>query len=237
MGYFFVVAIAVEGDKMILSGHQPVYLPGVQLFNKIALSDAFMFVGHCQYSPKSWQTRNYIKTGMLSVPVYKGLGQSIKDTKLTFGTWRKKHVKSIEMAYGKSEFFEDYFPEMREIIEYPWNSLASLNECLIELLMEYLEIPIPVYYSLDNDITGHKTDMLISMCKAVGADQYLSNVGADYVDEAKMAEAGIRHRWQVFSQPFYGQGETNGGLLSVIDLLFAKGPEAGKIVRESGNVG
>ena len=43
---------------MILSGHQPVYLPGIQLFNKIALSDKFMFVGHCAFEDGSWHNRN-----------------------------------------------------------------------------------------------------------------------------------------------------------------------------------
>ena len=45
---------------MILSGHQPVFLPGIILFNKMALSDQFMYVGHVQFSPKSWQQRNRI---------------------------------------------------------------------------------------------------------------------------------------------------------------------------------
>jgi len=83
---------------MILSGHQPVYLPGIILFNKIALSDAFMFVGHCQYTQKSWQTRNRIRLGegehWLSVPVmkFRALGQSINDTEILDEHWKKKHL-------------------------------------------------------------------------------------------------------------------------------------------------
>ncbi len=221
---------------MMLSGHQPVYLPGIQLFNKITLSDCFMFTGRCQYSHKSWQKRNYIKTGMLSMPI-SSLGLSINETVIGGGVWRKKHIKSLELAYGKSEFFEDYFPEVKEIIEYPWNGLASLNECLIELFMDWLDIMVPTY--CDTWVEGHKTDMLISMCRVVGADQYLSNEGARaYVDEVKMAEAGITHHWQKFTPPDYGQSKNiNDGQLSVLDLLFMKGPGAAKIVRECGYVG
>lgn len=231
---------------MILSGHQPVYLPGIQLFNKIALSDAFMFVGHCQYTPKSWQTRNYIRTGMLSVPVAHFFGQSINETRLVDGNWRRKHIKSIELAYKDSDYFDDYFPGLAEIIAYPWNQLGIMNETLVELMLDWLEITTPIYYSGEQStglgslgITGHKTDMLISMCEAIGAIEYLSNEGArDYVDEVKMAMAGIEHRWQKFTPPDYGQEwRVNGGNLSIIDLLFARGPEAGKIVRDSGTVG
>ena len=46
---------------MIFSGHQPVYLPGIIVFTKIALSDAFMYVRHCQYVSGSWHSRNFIR--------------------------------------------------------------------------------------------------------------------------------------------------------------------------------
>ncbi len=225
---------------MILSGHQPVYLPGIQLFNKIALSDAFMFCGHCQYSPKSWHSRNYIKTGMLWVPVHKSPGQSIDETEIAEGgPWRRRHLKAIRMAYGKSVFFEDYFPALEEIIGHPWSSLASLNICLIEQILGWLGIAVPLYYGHELlDTEAHKTDMLISMCRAVGADQYLSNGGArEYVDEYKMLAAGIAPHWQQFKLPDYGQStQVNGGNMSVVDLLFAKGPEAGSIIKRSGSI-
>ena len=79
------------------------------------------------------------------------------------------------------------------------------------------------------------------MCKAAGADEYLSNEGSrDYIghsQEAKMKEAGITHRWQKFQHPVYGQESTmNGGRLSVIDLLFRHGPGAGAIIEVCGSV-
>ena len=49
------------GVEVILSGHQPVYLPGIVVLTKIALSDACMLVGHCQFQNKSWHSRNYIR--------------------------------------------------------------------------------------------------------------------------------------------------------------------------------
>ena len=48
-------------SEMILSAHQPVYLPGIILFGKIAISDVFMFLGHVQFSRTSWQTRNRVR--------------------------------------------------------------------------------------------------------------------------------------------------------------------------------
>lgn len=228
---------------MILSGHQPVYLPGIILFNKIALSDAFIFVGHCQYTQKSWQTRNRIRLGevehWLSVPVKKSgrFGQSINDTEILDEHWKKKHLGSIRQAYGKRPYFDQYYPELEALILRGSASLGDLDIAIIRKIVDWLEIPTRILDSRDYSIVGNKTDMLISMCEAVGADHYLSNEGSrDYVDEKAMADAGTQHCWQIFEHPIYEQGCTFVENLSVIDLLFNVGPAAREIVRNCGRI-
>ena len=59
---------------MILTAHQPTYLPWLGLFHKIALADKFCFFDDVQYQPKDWNNRNKIKfsngkENWLSVPV------------------------------------------------------------------------------------------------------------------------------------------------------------------------
>ena len=60
---------------MILTAHQPVYLPWPGLFHKIAISDSFISFDQVQYLPKDWNNRNRIKTPdgpiWLTVPVLK----------------------------------------------------------------------------------------------------------------------------------------------------------------------
>ena len=230
--------------QMILSGHQPVYLPGIVVLTKIALSDAFMFVGHCQFVHKSWHSRNYIRGPdtryggplLLTVPVEKHMGQSIDQTKMLAGNWRRKHLASIEHAYRKRPFFDAYFPELEKTINADFGSLGCLNACLIAKLCEWLGIKTA--YCLNSGVEGHKTDMLINMCKVAGADQYLSSPGETYVDQKQMADAGIKHRFLMFRHPVYNQGHGGDFIenLSVIDLLFNTGPEAGQIVKEAGLV-
>jgi len=226
---------------MILSGHQPVYLPGIGLFNKIALSDAFMFVGHCQYSNKSWQTRNRIRLNdaelFLSVPVAKSgrFGQSINETEILNTPWKRKHLGSIQQAYAKRPFFGRYFPELKDTLERNWTSLGEMNMALIQMMMAWFDIATPVLDSKNYAIEGQKTDMLISMCKAVNADRYLSNEGSrDYVMEAEMAAAGILHNWQNFVHPVYEQGADFMPNLSAIDIAFNIGPDAAQIIKTAG---
>jgi hypothetical protein len=228
---------------MILSGHQPVYLPGIILFSKIALSDAFMFVGHCQYTQKSWQTRNRIRLGevehWLSVPVKKSgrFGQSINDTEILDEYWKRKHLGSIRQAYAKLPYFDRYYSELEALILKGSGSLGNLDIAIIRKIVDWLEIPTRILDSRDYPIAGNKTDMLISMCEAAGADHYLSNEGSrDYVDEKGMADVGIQHCWQIFEHPVYDQSHTFMPNLSVIDLLFNVGPAAREIVRDCGRI-
>ena len=118
------------------------------------------------------------------------------------------------------------------------SSLSELNISLITMILRWLRITTPILDSRNFDIQHSKTDMLISMCHATGADRYLSNEGSrTYVDEARMAEAGVQHCWQAFVHPIYPQ--TNAPFLSnlsVIDLLFNVGPDARDIVLASGQI-
>lgn len=225
---------------MILSGHQPVYLAGIIVFNKIAMSDCFMFVGHCDYQPKSWHSHNFIRGPKgplkLTVPVIKG--QSINETvPFRDGPWRRKHIESIAHAYSKRPFFDVYFPFLKGLIETEWASLGHLNCALMSYIAGCLGIRTPLLISEEYNITGHKTEMLANMCKAVGASDYLSSPGETYVCREWLKSQGITHHYQKFEHPVYDQGGEFIPNLSIIDLLFNCGPGSGRIVRESGNVG
>ncbi|MBO0584707.1 hypothetical protein EXQ36_10090 [Clostridium botulinum] len=86
---------------MILTAHQPVYLPWLGLFHKIALSDVYCFFDDVQYLRRDWNNRNKIKTSngdiWLTVPVLsKGhMEKSIKDIEINNTIdWRKKALES-----------------------------------------------------------------------------------------------------------------------------------------------
>ncbi|HMA50114.1 MAG TPA: WbqC family protein [Magnetospirillaceae bacterium] len=229
---------------MILSAHQPVYLPGIILFNKIALSDCFMFLGHAQLVKQSWHMRNRIRQGdsevFLTIPVKTAgrLGQAIDNTEFADDFWKRKHIETIRQAYRKRPYFDAYFGPIEALLSADWPSLGALNKALIRHFLALLDIRTPILESTDHDPQGHKTELLIEMTKAAGANAFLSNEGARvYVQEEQMRISGVGHHWQIFEHPTYPQGRTPFmPHLSIIDLLFNAGPEAGPIVRASGHV-
>jgi len=120
---------------MIVSCHQPNYIPWLGYFCKLKHSDVFVILDSVQFpNGRSWVTRNRIKTPdgqlWLTVPVKRknrGL-QKIKDVEVdnTYN-WRKKHFSSLLYFYKKSPYFSDYIDYFRDI--YSKNGV-NLSECL-----------------------------------------------------------------------------------------------------------
>lgn len=227
---------------MILSAHQPNYLPSAMLLNKIALSDRFVFLSHVQFVGRSWQQRNRIRNGdaaiWLTLPVIKKghRFQAIADVELaTDQDWRHKHLASLRCGYGKRPYFDAYFPTLERLYRRDWTHLADLDIALTRQMLEWLDIGTPLADSRDLNPGGSGNELLIDLCRKTGADQYVSNIGSRaYIDEAAFAAAGVRHRWQDFSFPTYDQGAPFLERLSALDLLFNLGPAAGDLVRTGG---
>src|SRR5512138_1392997 len=221
---------------MIITAHQPTYLPGIILFNKIALADKFIFLGHCKFTNSSWQNRNRIKGGFfLTVPVKHNFGQSIEDAEIDNDKpWKRKHLRSIKETYGKAPYFKDYFPTIEQVLAHEWRTLGPMNEFIIGTICEWLEIETPILryqdLGLPQQEDGNHLHWLL--CEAFRTDRYLHSLGEVAYLEPKYP---IKHLWQKFTPPEY-PGATAPNL-SIIDLLFNCGPQAARIVREAGHVG
>jgi WbqC-like protein len=223
---------------MILTGHQPNYLPYPGFFEKVMRADLFLLVDTVQFvkrGPFGWIHRNRIlgpaPTGWswLTVPVltHDRYHQSIHEARIDNRLpWRRKHWRTIEERYRHSPGFPDYAPALSAIYERSWDSLGELNEALIREFLGFLDIRTPVKRLSDLSSGGKATELIINFCRELGADQYLSGVhGKDYLDRAAFEEAGIRLTFQEFRCPAYPQ--PGGGPfvpnLSALDLLLSVG--------------
>jgi len=68
---------------------------------------------------------------------------------------------------------------------------------------------------------GHKTDLILYLCNAIGATTYLAGTGGkSYLEDEKFENAGITPVFSSFSQQCYPQlfGEFVGNL-AVVDVL------------------
>lgn len=235
---------------MLASAHQVNYLPYPGFFAKIAVSDIFMIISNVQFEKKSWQNRNRILTQngvlTLSVPVLsKGkFEQKIKEVKINNDNdWGKKHFLSIKMAYQKSKFYGLYIDFFEDLYKRRWESLYELDLFLINFFINELEIKTPIVYDenylLERDAGGGmtaKNSFLASICKAVGADTYLSNEGSKaYVDINFLNSQKFNHLYCGYKSPIYTQ--TKAGFepnLSVLDMLFNIGAKQSRVLIDDG---
>ncbi|HEV3029078.1 MAG TPA: WbqC family protein, partial [Planctomycetota bacterium] len=115
----------------------------------------------------------------------------------------------------------------------PWKSFCDLSCAFIELILHLLGLERSMDRTSALGITGESTGLVLAMCKATGADTYLSGVhGRDYLDPAEFERQGIRLRFQEFSCPAYSQCWPGPFVadLSIIDLLFNCGPDSLKVI-------
>jgi len=218
---------------VILSAHQPAYLPWLGYLDKIARSDIFVFLDTVQFEKNSYINRNQIKTPhgaqWLTVPVRtKGhLSQTLRDTQIASGTvWRAKHLKSIAMNYSRAAHFESCFPKFNNLLE---GSQCKISELCWEQMIFWLAefaIKTRIVRASELPMVGAKSDLILQLCRHLGATRYLSGaLGRDYLVESEFAAANIAIEYQDYVHPRYPQlwGEFLPNL-SIVDLWMNCGP-------------
>lgn len=198
---------------MILSAHQPAYLPWLGYFDKIARSDVFVYLDTVQFEKNSYINRNQIKTPQgalwLTIPV-KTRGHThatLQTTEMDDSQpWRTKHLKSIEMNYRKAPAFEVNFPDIQTLIQQPESNLADYCFLQLEFWCEQLGIQTRIVRSSTLPIHSSKSDLVLDLCQHFKADHYLSGaLGRNYLNEADFQQAGIQIEYQSFKSPVHTQ--------------------------------
>ena len=221
---------------MIISIHQPQYLPWDNFFKKIKKSDCFIFLDNVEFQKNGLQNRNQIKTSngpiWLTVPIKQKLGQKISDVEIDNSKdWKKKHWKTISENYNKSKHFDSFKGNFQNIFLSNWNNLSELNiKIILEILM-ILNIKTKIYKASDLKVKGKSTELLVNLCKKINSKTYISGEGGEnYLELEKFKEAGIQVIFEKnINQKPYKQNHDNVGFvqnLSIIDNLFNNGKEA-----------
>jgi hypothetical protein len=226
---------------MIVTIHQPNFLPWLGFFHKMDQADVFVSLDNVQYTKNSYQNRCKIKISQgetwLTVPVLtsgKGFPLTYEveiDNKLN---WAKKVWSSLQMAYSKTPYFSEYKASYEEILLKPWNHLAELTHALLENTVTLLGITTTMLKATDLGVGGESTDLLLAISQKVGASTYLSGPsGKNYLELDKFSQTGIKIDFHTFQHPKYSQ---NYGefipYLSIIDLLFNEGPKSLSLLRQ-----
>jgi hypothetical protein len=227
---------------MIVSIHQPQYLPWLGYFDKIAKSGVFVFLDNVQFKKNEWQNRNRIKTAQgwqwLTVPIIHKFPQKIREVRINNTVaWEKKHLQALITNYSKAAFFGDHIAFFERTYAREWRYLVDLNIHVILYLAAALGLPDTKFVKASEVLLRDEaTARLIDICKHVRGDVYLSGKdGAKYMDTALFEKEGIQVLFQDYQHPQYPQlfGDFVP-CLSAVDLLFNCGSSSFLILKKGG---
>lgn len=221
---------------------QSSYIPWKGYFNIIRDADEFVFLDDVQYTRRDWRNRNLIKTlhGLkwLTIPVaVRGAFDIlIKDVTTTDNDWRSQHWSLILQAYKRAKYFHLYREDFEALyLRETERNLSRINFSFIQLICTRMNIETPLRWSMEFNAPNGKSERLVHICKALNADEYLTGPSAKaYLDESLFQRNGIKVRWANYQNyPVYTQSVPpfDHGI-SIIDLLFNEGPNAGNYLKQ-----
>jgi len=197
------------------------YIGSIRYWSHLVTARKVVMEQHCHFGRQTYRNRCNILAANgvlpLSIPIVKpDRGTTTtRDAQISYDTpWLQSHWRSIVSAYNGSPFFEFYADDYEKIYSKKFKFLWDLNMELLETVMDNLELNINIEFT-----TGY----------------YRTNAGDNDLREtihpkkdwrSDKAFTPIPYR-QVFSDKFGFIPE-----LSVIDLIFNKGPESRMILRQ-----
>lgn len=215
------------------------YIPWKGYFDIIRSVDTFVIYDDVQFTCQDWRNRNKIKTpdGLkwLTIPVHqKGrMEKKISEVSVIYETnWTKKHWSSIYQNYSKAPFFKIYssvFEAFYAGLPEKQLSLSEINLELIHIINNILDIKTEILKSTDYNITGDRSERLVSFCSKLNSKHYLSGPAAkEYLDISLFEAAGIDVHWMDYGnypeyKQLYGSFEHS---VTILDLIFNTGPRA-----------
>jgi hypothetical protein len=220
---------------------QPTYLPWIGYFALMDRVDTFVYLDSVQFARRSWQQRNRVKSArgevMLTVPVAKkGLReQKIAEVEILYGPeFPRRHINILTECYRRAAFFDAYAPALYGILQADHSKLADLTITISEWLAQSFGIAARRIRAAAMDNAGSKADLLVHLCRQLGADCYISPIGShEYLASSDaFTRAGIELSYHAYEHPTYNQ--LYGPFLpfmAAIDLLFNAGPNSLAVIR------
>jgi hypothetical protein len=193
--------------KVILESN---YFPPLSYMHLLLNAKEYFITNDEPYVKQTYRNRANILTSQgiisLTVPVEKKGQRKVSTCKISYAeNWQQKHLRTIESAYGKSPFFEHYFPYIEQLFSQKIEFLTELNEEALSLCFKFLNAQKEV-----NQVQNQTNDFL--------------NVTNSISPKKESSISNQIDYHQMFGNKFAQD-------LSILDVLFCEGPLAYSIVK------
>jgi hypothetical protein len=219
----------------LIAIHQPEYFPWLGFLDKARQVDAFVLLDSVQFDRSSLQHRSKIlgPNGpvWLTIPFRHKFPQRVDEVTFADPRWASKHLKSIQAAYGRAAGFKTAFPKLEALFTTSYERVADVAIASVELLFQAFGVrPPEVVRSSSLEVAGEKAELVLDICRALGATRYLSGrTGAGYLAEADVPASGVEIIVQSFAPKPYPRravSDEDARGLSALDAWLNLGDEA-----------
>ena len=227
---------------MKIAIHQPQYFPWPPYVHKVMSADIFVYLDTVQFSKNGLQNRNQIKTSQgpqwLTVAVKHELGRSILETPLADVNVTVKHWKTLQANYARTPGFQRWKDELHDLLHQEYRTLDEVAIASTEWMIDKFGISNKRLRASEiPEIHGRASELVASICEALGADYYLTGTGAlDYMQANDFKRIGCEvlvQRWRPFSfQQAHGDFVAD---LSTLDLLLNEPDKASELIAAAGS--
>lgn len=191
-------------------------VPPIALVKAACESGTWLIEWHENYQKQSIRNRYHILSPngiqTLTIGVIGQKGEKIPTPEIQVDhtkSWLRDHIRSIKTAYGSAPFFDFYMDEIEDILSYPASTLGDFHKKSLDAWLELLQISPEIKYTNSFTEAPEKYDFRVRI-------------------KTNWETLGITLPCyvQVFNDRFNFIPN-----LSVIDLLFNLGPEAGAYLK------
>ena len=200
------------------------YHPPAAFFAALLQADGLVLEAQENYRKQTYRNRCLIRTAQgvqaLTVPVVDGnRAKKVKTSDIDIDyrqNWVHRHWRTLQTAYGNSPYFEYYADYLHDIYRTKPTRLFELNLAFLRLELRCFRLTLPITFSVDYCIPGQQEP-----AEYLDRRDWLSPKAGGPGPDTPAALGRVRPYPQVF-----GPGFEPG--LSILDLLFAQGPAAGR---------
>lgn len=216
---------------MIVAIHQPNLFPRLKTLQKLALADVWIVLDDVQYCQREFQNRAWIvplsgNEYWCTLPVTLPEGHLTKIQDVLFDKEQSLQILSnmFKFHFKGNSINEGIYYEIMKNLQ---NCEGGFSDFVTTSATSLLEIaglcPVIIKSSELGDKTVGKTEKLISLCKKVGGDTYISDSGGThYLDEFMFSQSGLKvmwHVWEVVETPLVrtlGLNIRNGSAVNIL---------------------
>lgn len=201
-----------SGPAILLS---TAFFAPVAYFSAIAHASSVLLEACESFQKQSYRNRCYIYAPdgaqMLQLPVLHAGSRLIRDIRIDYSkNWQHHLRRAVATAYGPSPFYRYYWDEIDAILDKRHSFMFDLNTELTLCLARMLNLKAGIGFTTDFELSPAGFNDLR---------------GAIHPKKEPPCGSSFKEYYQVFS-PKSGFKPN----LSVIDLLFNEGPEAGALL-------